>query len=606
MHHIRFITIDSLRGLLIMLIVLVAAWLFGVLVKKRPALPDYFKWVLLGLVLIFAFWGYINQPVYYFPNNNGVLGDNYYHMTRALEQDNYLKHHHLLFPLVAEKFVKGITTLGFVSESNPHYLETVFKWSSFPIRALACLSLFFFSWIIFNIRKSAIDAFLVFCLIAMSYGFWIFGIQSNALGMALSLQLIVAGFYMLWWKKLNYRNTLILAVLSGTSVFMYNGLLYFALGTCLAFLLGILKVKTHLLKKTIHVAIYGTSVLMMAYWYYIVQMKVTESTSLTQLFHALSDTNYFGGFTHPENGYFNAMMANVFKAKYTIVEYLSVQQNAIYMPVNFSNHIGELDRFASNYATFILFGLGGSVFITLWRSLKNCLLPFLIIGSATYFTTIIGFTLRNAGSHYFVLVAVPSVILFLSVFLPPTKMRSEIWEFLSVRFKKALRALNLKYNIQERLSMILDKAPVYSGPLNLIDITKRVSLFLLVLLLLYYHGYSPIKLNRGTEIGSNPFYETHNLIKESTGNKKAVCFHEIDDQYYPNSGIKLYYNPKFNNISWHTLQREDEDRDKLIKLINEYRKEGHEIFMDQIRYGLLSRDSAVNATQVGDSLWAVH
>ena len=55
-------------------------------------------WSLLNaLAILFLLWGYFGMDAYYFPTNNGILGDNYLHLLRSVENVNYLKHHHLLY-----------------------------------------------------------------------------------------------------------------------------------------------------------------------------------------------------------------------------------------------------------------------------------------------------------------------------------------------------------------------------------------------------------------------------------------------------------------------------------------------------------------------------
>ena len=605
MYHLRLITIDSLRGLLIMIVVLIAVALFGVFVKKKLVFPDYLKWVLLGLAMIFAFWAYMKQPVYYFPNNNGVLGDNYYHMTRAMEKDNYLKPHHVFFPWIAEKYVKMMTSLGFASENDNDYYEKVYKWSTFPVRVFSIIALFAFSLMIYQYNKSTIDAFLVFFFTGLCYSFWIFGIQSNSIGIALSVQLLSLVLYTKWWNKINIKYTIALCLLTCFGVFFHIGVIYFSLGMFIAFLYGILVSEKKLQEKVRHISIYGIIGLGMAFAFYVVQLKLNRVSDYTGVFHVLADTDYAGEFSSPQYGYFNAFMAGIYNAKYTIIEYLSVQQSSIYMPVNFFNNLTKTDEFAERYATSLLFGLGASVFITLRRSFKYKYYALFVVGAFTYLTTQMGFVLRNPDGHYYAFLLAPTIGLFFSLFLPYTAAEKKEAKTNSVIdiFFGVFKRINNRFVYVTTNNV---PKPFHSGLYSWWDTTRRLSLFGFLLLLFYYHGFSPIKLTRGTDISSHPFYRINNTIHQSVGREQAVCLHEIDENYYPNSGIKLFYNHKFGNIKWHAISPENNNKTALTALINKYSAEGYKVFIDGKRYKIISEDTPPDASQVGDSLWLLN
>ena len=190
--------------------------------------------ILIGfLFLVFA---YFIPTSYYFPhNNNGVTGDNYLHMHWALTRNNYFKNHHLLFPLVAEKFVKGVVDIGLLKYNDPDFPEKAFRLSVMPVKAAMILSLVTITILFYKRTKHLKNTVLLFFLFATSFSIWVWGIQSNALGLAIATEILCIAFFGLWYKMRKTWHIILLAFLTGLGMFIHNGFIYFAVGLAISF-----------------------------------------------------------------------------------------------------------------------------------------------------------------------------------------------------------------------------------------------------------------------------------------------------------------------------------------------------------------------------------
>ncbi len=206
-----------------------------------------------GSVFTFLLFGYLIPTSYYFPHNNGVTGDNYLHMNWALTGNLYLKHHHILFPLVGEILVKGLVKIGLLSEYDPLFLEKAFWLSAFPVKISMVFALVISAVVIQKTYKNLRLTMLWFFIISTSYASWIWGIQSNAIGIAIAIEILCISVYILWVKEYGFWQVVLVAFFTGLGVFTHIGFIYFSGGMALAVFSQIFPRKNFIRKLQLHV-----------------------------------------------------------------------------------------------------------------------------------------------------------------------------------------------------------------------------------------------------------------------------------------------------------------------------------------------------------------
>src|SRR5262249_11061337 len=89
---------------------------------------------------------------------------------------------HIYFPLIPGYLLDWLTRWGVYSKNDPHYFEKAFAFYSLPSRLLAALGLWSFYRILRLHDKSRFEAMMGTAFLAVTFGFWFWPLQSNAVG----------------------------------------------------------------------------------------------------------------------------------------------------------------------------------------------------------------------------------------------------------------------------------------------------------------------------------------------------------------------------------------------------------------------------------------
>jgi hypothetical protein len=433
--------------------------------------------------------------VYYFPNNIGVLGDNYIHLTSALRMQNYLKDHHLAYPLAAEKLVWLLLKMGAMSLKDPMFLEKAYVVGSWPVKfgMVATLTLIF-TWFARQFRSVTIG-WLAFFGAAVTYGCWIWGIHSNAIGLAIAAEILSMFLLLDWHEKKGIGRLLLFVSMNALCVLVYNGLLFFTAGMTLAFLaVNFLFNRQTLAKQWGNALALVIVSLIIGGFFYKLQADLHGTWKPSELYQMLGDTRYGGEIGNSMRG---SLLATF---KDNVVTSIMHFTN-IWEPLTRVDALLILLQLTSIIALLIGLGMQPQRVLSLLRTPPAAI--FLIASAIVFFC----FMLNRTATHYSVITMIPNLfLLFFLIFSVPTNDR------------RRARA--------------------------------EILLTLFIVSSFFYSGFSSQNIYRGRDINGEFYYrENKTIYNNLRPNEQAIYFRDYEPSYIY-TGLESYYFEKFGHIHW--------------------------------------------------------
>lgn len=532
-----------LKSLILSILILTAAYMTS---HSRRWLGNYsisrsIIWLFiisLGIYFVFAF---IIPIVYYYPINNGVLGDNYLHLERFLNKPGYVKHHHPLFPLLPDLFVRLTLYFGILDLKDSFFLEKVFQISVLLISLSMIGAISIFSRVLFKMDIPVISWFLVTLFISLSFGVSLWGNQSNAIGLGISLELILASIFIVWYKKRSMLYTALLAASIGISVFFHNGLIYLATGSFIASEIVILTDQNMALKTRVKESlVLSSTLLLMAIAYYVLQAEVNETYNFTQLFNIISDAKYFGDFQLTINTILGAIESNFWSGInwisgfYYNHKYPYWADNEVLVKTHWFHQWVKAAQIGGilSFYFYMLFE-----FFWLKKKPSRALFIFGLCNSIVFF---IGFTLRQSGTHYYVLALIPNLMLMVAFVIGSTKSSKLPYTF---------------------------------------------SMLIIILGTIYFNLFTSFSVFEGADINEHPYYSESSQINTLSPTDSIYHLSRLDMTYYPNMAMAVYYKPKFGHIRWISYSDKRSILDEINKL------QGKSITINEDGYELIKSNN---------------
>ena len=481
------------------------------LIPKR-----YFAWlelekrswtkILIAIPVLYLVLALLQNPSFYFPYGNGLLGDNYMHMAWAIENESlYVKHHHLLFPLVPDVVITGFVKLGILNPDSPSFEETAYLISIYLVLIPCIVMIGYFAFAHYKYHKSILDLIIILILPFTSYALWGLAIQSNARGLAIAYEFFAFGVLIWAFRTRTTVSFFLLGFAVSGAMFLYNGLIYFCVGIFIAITLLIFLYESQGIRTSLkHFSAFVFIVLLMAYLFYEVQAKVNHTRDLDRLFDRLSDTRYFGEFSLDEVDWKENWRKNKEASFINFTNHTWEKNYNIWDKRLFQLPASEMDKRSRKFGNFLLqlllvIGVFDLIFMR-----KAINFPLFLAGLIVSLTTLAGFMLRQAGSPYFVVAFAPNLALLFSFTLSREK--------------------GLEY--------------------------RRLIFILLLICLFYINGFGFRSILDKKNIEDHLFYTENQLIASVNEKDSAVYFRNIDQRYYPNLAINAFYRRRFGSINW--------------------------------------------------------
>jgi len=519
--------------------------------KRRISKP-----ILIFIGLLFIAVAYISKPIFYFPYNVGVAGDDYCNMGHAMAKQNYTPPPHPLWPLLGEKAVVLLEKLNILKESDPLYYEKAFLAGSLPVRVsmgLALICTFIVFLVLFN---SFYVAAVAFFTIGFSYAPWIWGIQSNAMGLGISFEIFAFFLATLFWKTKNNIFLILLGIFTGLCVFAHNSLGYFAVGVFLAVLYGIfiLEKGVRTKNKITQLLCFVIPSALMALQYYFLESRLFGTHNIFLLLSRISDRSYFADYSYFYG--FRSIHRFLIMVKDLVVI-------TLFNIMNYPNPINIVEKIEIAFSmvgitTCLMFLINTQKEVIL-KLVKN---PIFVTSVITYLCIGFGFFATSASPHYFSILAIPTL------------------------FGGCIALFT-------------------SGSLSETHIVK-VFLFLIILNtgLATYNVFSNRSVFQGINLSDNKVYSQYVFIEQYLKDKQPAVFitANIDFAGYRDEMMLHYYSNKFNNIE--RVTSFPSRPDKLVGYIDaRITKAGANVFVDdEVKNILEKAKSRVRTEKIGDSV----
>ena len=519
--------------------------------------------VLVICITSLVVFGFFIPKIYYFPYANGVLGDNYHHLRHSIEKDPFIKNHHPVFPYVSEVFLNFLEKNNYLSRSDPKFLEKYFRLSIIPVNVIPTLALLFFCIVIGKFSQSKINSAIVFLLVCTSFGFWLWVLQSNSLAIAMALEMIILGFFAIWFRKKSLILLIILTLLICLGPWFHNSLIFVSIGGFIAIVLLIFLDSYSLSRKFLEVALCTFICLLAGYHFFKFQAVLNGYSDPIELYEVLSDSKFQGGLGFMENPIkaagknldigFNFMTSFPGKPNFDVVW----DYNWFYFFGGRKFHIlhflHQVFFFAlSIYSLYLV--IKGEVKVN-----KGFFYGSLIISAII----LIGFLLRQSGQHYYLIAMIPNFGIILSVFTT-------------------------------------SKLPRESRQIILILI------LFIVIFSFFRNGFSKGNVFNGSDLYSNEIYRDNRLIYDDNPEKYSIAYFRKFDIYgYQNEAILMYYAPKFGHIKWiQPVENEDwHNKETLMDSIKKYFDGNYKIYLGEEAYNTVKEE--LTLSQKADFIWKV-
>jgi hypothetical protein len=482
----------------------------------------------------FLLWAYVFPGAYYYPRDVGATGDSYLYMSAAMRDSSYYNPQHIFYPWIPGQSIRLTRLLGVLSTQDSSYLEKAFWVSSIPTRVFIILAFLSFIWALRVGGCHLSDAVLGTFLMATSAGCWLWGRQSNALGLGLAMEIISSAAFIFWRRHLRLSELVFVGFSLAACVYAHIATIYFVIGGYLCVLFLLLQ-EVRLKPKIIfwNFCAFNGVILCMAAIFYYMSGRYVGSFDSTTIFHRLADTNYLGEF-----GFRFNLIPRL--AKENLVRGI---MNLIYW-----DRKTPFDRFLITTQVVLLSSLGFSLFWKFNKVLHQLFRSEFLFFTLTSLATFLGFLYRNSGSHYYVVATVPYVGLFALLLLHPESPVADVLQ-------------------------------------------RRILLIFFIGSMILYSGFSTWNVFKGGDLEENDCYRISRTISTIAPSGQHVVYYGRFESDYQDGAIQNYYKAKFAYIDWKSNPLKWADPEKLMENLMGYFQEGKKVFLSREVLGVLQSSS---------------
>ncbi|HBE02337.1 MAG TPA: hypothetical protein DC049_07655 [Spirochaetia bacterium] len=494
---------------------------------------------LLLLFTIFFLWGYLCKEIFYTAYCGGSFGDNYWFIRETLNNPDYIWLPHLYFPLIPGKIFQFITAIA----PNMEWLkspEKIFIWFSYSTKILVLIGLIFAWKILYTGNLTRLQALLGIFFIAVSFAYWLWGIQPNARGVMLALIFISIYFTVLALKKKKIIHIMISSIISCLVVYVHIGGLFFTLGIFLVHVLWLFFDRREK-KYFIQIAVLSATYLICGALFYFLAAWHYHTWSFARLFAEIANTEQLGVF-NLHHSFFKLLFRDGISSNLAML--IGPQYD------------GVPRTFTSLAAISLALGCILSLFISFisirWKLFFNSpAAPVFFTSLFCFIVTMIGFSIRKTFiAYYGPVIVFTSILLFLLAFAP--------------------RRNNAEY------------------PNFLILLLMSFSMFFL-------NGHGDVRVFWGEQRITKDIFQKISMLKIFPGEHRVNCYHtkieswgdemivryytEIPERYSGYSSIafkphysnnrELYQQIRVNTNEFHLLDLQYSEPDKIISITND-------------------------------------
>lgn len=499
----------------------------------------------------FLIWGYLTTSIFYFPDNIGVVGDMYCYMCAIMSWKNTVINFHMAFPWIGEKFLSLCQAIGFLSPTDPSYYEKAVQLAAWPTKTLMVSGLCAAFLHFYKSTSSFSKAFLAFFMLATSYGCWIWGLEANALGMGVALQMIIFATALYWIEKRSLWFIALLAVLTSACVFVHVAFWGFCVGMVLAPMLLIFWSSGSIGRRIVEAAVFNLAVAATACVFLSLEFQINKASNLSQLFGSLTNGDPF------------------LEQKRTVGNLaLTLKDNLVTGVMNITNlwdpqNLWEKGLIALQLGSAI--GLIISLIVFFKATVRHVNKPQLLVYTVTSLSVLIAFMFTYPGTHYYVVATIPNLFLFLTLVLTDVEKPQEM-------------------------------------------VKRKWLMILFIMAGFTYNGFFSRSVFRGRNINENEYYRISEVVLNHLGpSSNAHIFKKLDFADYINASVRAYYHSKFANITWDADEKYWGNPAEFVAQLKSLHAPNRQIYVDASAITLLRRSPVqFHLSPVTDNLWKIN
>jgi len=253
--------------------------------KKRLLLTQLF--MAIGLIIFLA-WGYLFRAGYYLPEGVGLVGDNHLFVHHALEPGLYYYYGHFLFPIILEPIIQLGLHTHLLDALDPFLNAKVMALSSLPTRVLALSSLLLLGWYIYRKYRSFFLGILAIFTFAWSYGFWIYCLQGNGLGLVLPIEIMAIISILMWIDSQNDKWLFSAGLAISAAVFAHIAAFIFSLSVFITVVLLVFSQRMNAMKKIKAVIWFSIPIISLGVIFYLLIANKVGTMRPIAIFHRIA------------------------------------------------------------------------------------------------------------------------------------------------------------------------------------------------------------------------------------------------------------------------------------------------------------------------------
>ncbi|OHD48214.1 MAG: hypothetical protein A2096_06380 [Spirochaetes bacterium GWF1_41_5] len=432
------------------------------------------------IIIFFIFWFfcYFYPDIYYTPWTGATLGDNFLYLLNSFNNNNYYYQTHLFYPFVPFKIYELFKKFNLIfNENDPDFMFKIIPFFSLPVKLFSLIGLLYAYKILKKITNSIFEQILGMFFIAVTFAFWLWSIQPNGRGLAISFSFVVIYYLIKLSEDLFLINYIIIGLLCSMAIFIHIGLIYFIIGValivCFYSIRKYYKIKNNKLLLGVFIFIIINSIFLIIYYFLLVYKYNTYS--LSKLIYNISEPWNYGAIK---------LGMNFFKL-FFIDSIGSILGMLLGVQYKFSYKIKPLyeDIILMIQLGIILNVLSNVIFLKFKKIAEQ---KYFLIIFFSFVFTLIGFSIRKTWINHYNLI-IPAITLLILFF----------------SFNKSIFKDKLLFHLQ---------------------------IIILIITMFYINGFGFISVLHGNNYKDNILYNKFNLLKYYTQNKKTILYeNDLDD-----------------------------------------------------------------------------
>lgn len=368
--------------------------------------------IIFTLLIFFLCWCYLFKPSYNFFFNRGTAGDNYYYLDLALNKGKPICSNHFSYPFLAFSVIRLLEAFNIINKNDPFYLEKAAALASLPTRIISFIGVIYVFFIFRYWGVTFLESIMASFFLSVSFWYWLWAIQPNAMGIALGIEPIAVYYAMRAINENSLKLIALSAIFISLLVFANISAFYLALGLATVVLWHFFHSRRINFSPIKLLTFMSIIMIMVLIFYFLARKGIEIHPSFKPefkntynpftIFYVTAAVDYCGNFSITSWRYLlKSFLDNIASVALSFTGILKAK-----------NIIEQIEIISILASYFVLVAVIAKIVVG-YREMKYKIPIFLL--SFVSFLMFAGFLLRNTGTYYYAVNSVPNLLLFLFI-----------------------------------------------------------------------------------------------------------------------------------------------------------------------------------------------